>query len=153
MKPINKPWQNWINIDLFLLILIVLCLIGLSIMAVLIPFKANAAACLSIDVPPQAVLGNHDGDTFQVFSFQPGGVIKIRVEGVDTPELSKKNGMPDEPGAREASAFTKAWLAKGPFTVRTCGKPTLDRIVGAVSRDGKTLAEGLIAAGYHKPTK
>lgn len=153
MKQTNKPWQNWVSIDLFLLILIVLCLIGLSIMAALIPFKAHAAACLTIDVPPQAVLGNYDGDTFQVFSFQPGGIIRIRVEGVDTPELSKKNGLPDEPGAQEASAFTKAWLAKGPFMVRTCGKPTLDRIVGAVSRDGKTLAGDLIAAGLHKPSK
>jgi len=107
-------------------------------MAMLIPLKANAGGCLVIDVPPGAVVNQPDGDTFHVFAFQPGGVVKIRVEGVNTPE--KK-----EPGWAEAKAFTKAWLARGPFKVMTCGKPTIDRIVGSVERDGKSLAQDLIA--------
>lgn len=144
MKPNKQPWQNWVSIDLVIFILICLCLVGLSLMAILIPIKAHAGACLTIDVPPGAVLGNHDGDTFQVFSFQPGGVEKIRVKGVDTPELSKKKGEPDEPGAREAMAFTKAWLAKGTFRMSSCGTPTFDRIVWVVERNGRTLAQDLI---------
>jgi endonuclease YncB( thermonuclease family) len=122
-------------------------MIGLAVMVALIPFKAHASACLSIDVPPGAVVGNHDGDTFQVFSFQPGGVEKVRVRGVDTPEMSKKKGVPDEPGAQDAKEFTRAWLAKGPFRMSSCGTPTFDRIVWTVERDGKTLAQDLIAAG------
>jgi endonuclease YncB( thermonuclease family) len=90
-----------------------------------------------IDVPPGAVVNQPDGDTFHVFAFQPGGVVKIRVEGVNTPERN-------QPGWAEAKAFTKAWLASGPFRVTTCGKPTIDRIVGKVERDGKTLAQDLI---------
>ena len=129
--------REWVSIDLLLIVLIVLCLIGLSIMAILIPFKAHAGGCLFIDVPPGAVVNQPDGDTFHVFSFQPGGVVKIRVEGVNTPE--KK-----EPGWAEAKAFTKDWLARGPFKVMTCGKPTIDRIVAAVERNGKTLAQDLI---------
>ncbi|MDH4235616.1 MAG: thermonuclease family protein [Nitrospira sp.] len=139
MKPI-KPWQNWISIDLVLLLIIVLCLIGLSIMAALIPIKSHAAACLTIDVPPGAVVNQPDGDTFHVFAFQPGGVVKIRVEGIDTPERK-------QPGWAEAKAFTKAWLTQGPFKVTTCGKPTIDRIVGRVERDGTALADALKAAG------
>jgi endonuclease YncB( thermonuclease family) len=128
------------SINLLIFILICLCLIGLSVMAILIPLKANAGGCLFIDVPPGAVLNQPDGDTFHVFAFQPGGVVKIRIEGVNTPE---KN----QPGWAEAKAFTKAWLAKGPFRVTTCGKPTIDRIVGKVERDGKTLAQDIKDAG------
>lgn len=112
--------------------------------------SSHAAACLSIDVPPQAVLGNHDGDTFQVFSMQPGGLVKIRVEGVDTPEISRQKNQPDELGAQDAKEFTRQWLAKGVFQLSTCGKPTLDRIVAKVSRDGHTLAQDLAAVGLVK---
>lgn len=136
-----KQCWHWFSIDIAIFALIVLCLIGLSIMAAIIPFKAHAAACLSIDVPPQVVVGQPDGDTFHVFSFQPGGVIKIRVQGVNTPELNAH-------GWAEAKAFTKEWLAKGVFRVNTCGRPTLDRIVATVERNGRTLAQDLIAAGY-----
>lgn len=131
------------SIDLLLFIIIALCMIGLSIMAALIPFKAHAGGCLFIDIPPGAVINQPDGDTFHVFAFQPGGVVKIRVEGVNTPERN-------QPGWAEAKAFTKAWLAKGPFRVTTCGKPTIDRIVGEVERDGRTLAHDLIDAGLGK---
>lgn len=140
MKPINKPWQNWVSIDLLIFILICLCLVGLSIMAMIIPFKAHAAACLTIDVPPGALVNQPDGDTFHVFALQPGGVFKIRVEGVNTPERH-------QPGWAEAKAFTKGWLAKGPFRLTTCGKPTIDRIVGKVDRNGRTLAQDLIDSG------
>jgi|CXWL01.1.fsa_nt_gi endonuclease YncB( thermonuclease family) len=140
MKPPQRPWQNWVSIDLLIFLLIVIGLVCLLIMAALIPIKANAGGCLTIDVPPGAVVNQPDGDTFHVFAFQPGGVVKIRVEGVNTPE--KK-----EPGWAEAKAFTKEWLARGPFKVTTCGRPTIDRIVAAVERNGKTLAQDLIDAG------
>lgn len=149
MKPI-KPWQNWVSIDLLIFILIAIGIVGILIVAAILPFKAHAGASMTIDVPPGAVLGNHDGDTFQVFSFQPGGVEKIRVKGVDTPEMSKKKGVPDEPGAREAKEFTRAWLAKGPFRMSSTGTPTFDRIVWEVERNGRTLAQDLIDAGLGK---
>jgi len=101
---------------------------------------SKAASCLSIDVPSQAVINQPDGDTFHVFAFQPGGVVKIRVEGVNTPER-------DEPGWADAKEFTRTWLAAGPFQISTCGKSTLDRIVAKVSRQGHTLADSLKAAG------
>lgn len=139
MKPI-KPWQNWINIEFSLLILICIFMIALSIMAAFLAAKVHASACLTIDVPTGAIVNQPDGDTFHVFAFQPGGVAKIRVEGVNTPERN-------QPGWADAKAFTKAWLAKGPFKITTCGRPTIDRIVGSVERNGRTLAHDLIAAG------
>lgn len=142
-----RPWWTDFSFEFSMLILICLFMIALTIMVGFVVAKAHAGGCLFIDVPPQAVVNQPDGDTFHVFSFQPGGLIKIRVEGVNTPETSKKKGVPDEPGSLEAKAFTKDWLAKGPFRVTTCGKPTLDRIRGTVERNGQSLAHDLKAAG------
>ncbi len=137
--------HEWVSIDLLLIVLIVLCLIGLSIMAMLIPFKAHAAACLLIDVPPQAVLNNYDGDTFTIFHFGPGGQLDIRVAGIDTPERNKK-----EPGWEAARLFTKTWLAAGPFRMTTCGKKSITRIEAQVERNGETLGDALRKAGHAK---
>lgn len=131
-------WAEF-NFEFSMLILICIFMIGLSIMAALLAAKAHAAACLSIDVPPQVVIHNYDGDTFALFHFGPGGQIDFRVAGVNTPELSRKKGVPDEPGALEAKAFTKAWFAAGPFHLTTCGKKTLTRIEATVERNGRTL--------------
>ena len=120
----------------------------LTVMMLLLLFMSTisfAAGCLSIDVPPQAVLGNYDGDTFTVFSMQPGGQVKIRVEGVDTPEVTKH-----QPLSLEAKEFTRKWLAMGTFQIATCGKYTIDRIVGRVTRNGRSLAQDLRDAGLGK---
>lgn len=140
-----KAWwtRNEISIDLAIFTLIVLCLIGLAIMAALLPLKAHAGGCLSIEVPPQAVIGQPDGDTFHIFTFAPGGMVKIRVKGVDTPER-------DQPKFSAATTFTRTWLSRGPFKVMTCGTPTFDRVEAIVERDGQTLAHALIAAGLGK---
>ncbi len=136
-----KAWWTRFSTDFALLILIVLCFIGLTIMAAMLAGKAHAAACLTIDVPPQAVIGQPDGDTVHLFTFAPGGLVKVRVKDVNTPER-------DQTGFAEAKTFTRNWLAKGVFRVITCGKPTFDRIEAIVERDGETLAQALIAAGH-----
>lgn len=138
----RRPWRGPLTFEGLLVALVIMLLILLAVL--LAVNTIHAAGCLSIDVPSQAVLNNHDGDTFTVFAFAPGGVVKIRVEGVDTPELKEEKGD-------LAKEFTRQWLAKGPFQLATCGKPTLDRIVAKVSRDGRTLAQDLLAAGLGKP--
>jgi endonuclease YncB( thermonuclease family) len=140
---------NQIDWEFLLAVLTVMMLVLMAI-TILPVGLARASACLSIDVPPQAVLSVHDGDTFTVFSVQPGGAIRVRVQGANTPELSKRKGEPDEPGAVEAREFTKRWLNEGVFSLRGCGKATLDRTVWSVSRGGSTLAQDLAAAGLVK---
>lgn len=135
-----KVWWTRFSIDFALLILIVLCLIGLTIMTAMLATRAHSAGCLTIDVDPRYVVREIDGDTFPVFTFSYGGEVKIRVKGVNTPE---KN----QPGWAEARQFTKEWLQQGPFQVLTCGERTLDRIVGIVTRDGHSLAQALKDAG------
>lgn len=140
-----KAWWVRMAIDLeVILIVMVLVALGLLVMLVfMVPFAAHADACLIIDVPPQAVIGQPDGDTLHLFTFAPGGMVKIRVKDVDTPERG-------QPGFEEAKAFTRAWLAHGVFQVSTCGAPTFDRIVAVVERGDETLAQALIRAGHQK---
>jgi micrococcal nuclease len=54
-----------------------------------------------------------DGDTLVV----EGGRIRIRLQGVDTPETVKE-GVPVQRWGPEASAFTKAFIADGQGRVR-----------------------------------
>lgn len=138
------------TIDLALLLLVAAAMLGLFLALLVVPVRGYAASCLTIDVPPQAVLGVKDGDTFTVFNLLPPGSVSIRVEGANTPEISRKKGVPDEPGAQEARQFAAAWLAKGTFQLSTCGKHTFERIVGVVSRNGERLADALKAAGHSR---
>jgi len=106
---------------------------------------ARAETCATLDVQPSQVIDNYDGDTFTISLGALGRAI-VRVEGVDTPERSKK-----QPGWKEAKEFTAQWLALGPFKLHTCFALTLGRVVGSPSRNGTTLASALIAAGHVKP--
>jgi micrococcal nuclease len=65
---------------------------------------------------------------------------KIRVLGIDTPERG-------QPGYEEATAFTQAWIMRGPFTVSYCRRDSLLRVLGLVTRDGEDLTQELIRAG------
>ena len=96
---------------------------------------------LSTLVDPGAVRGVMDGDTFGIYLFGAGGIIRIRVLDAWTPEA-------DEPGYEEAKLFTLDWLMRGPFRVTTCGKYTFERIVAVVERNGRTLTQDLEEAGH-----
>ena len=116
----------------------------LIILAVLFSYSARAETCLTMIVQPEQVLGNFDGDTFTV-SLGALGDMKVRVQGIDTPERTKK-----QPGWEEAKTFTEHWLMAGPFDLLTCFEMTFGRVVGTPSRNGGTLAEALILAGHAK---
>lgn len=116
----------------------------LIILAVLFSYSARAETCLTMTVHPEQVLGNFDGDTFTV-SLGALGDMKVRVQGVDTPERTKH-----QPGWEEAKTFTEEWLKAGPFDLWTCFTLTFGRVVGVPSRNGETLAEALILAGHAK---
>lgn len=132
-----KWLESWADFILFLC-----CVAALVIL--LVAVKARAASCLTMDVHPSQVLGNYDGDTFTL-SLGALGPMKVRVEGVDTPEITKK-----QPRSEEAKLFTQQWIAQGPFKLNTCFTLTLGRVVGNPSRNGRTLAQDLIAAGLTK---
>lgn len=127
------------------------CLFLLALFGLLIAAWSHAAPlpdCASIKavtVDPRFIVKQPDGDTFHVFTFDVPNVVKIRVADAETPEHGQE-------GFEEATAVTHEWLHRGPFRVVTCGKPTLDRIVGMVVRGDENLADVLKAAGYWRPT-
>lgn len=144
MNSVKAWWaRKIIDVELILIAMVIIAFGLLLVLVAMIPFSAHATACLIIEVPPQAVIGQPDGDTFHLFTFAPGGMIKIRVQDVDTPERG-------QPNFDQAKAFTRQWLARGPFQVSTCGAPTFDRIVAVVERNNEILAEALVAAGFSR---
>lgn len=96
--------------------------------------------CLALTVDPAHVKRVIDGDTFVLWAVNVGGEERVRVLGVDTPERGK-------PGYTEATSYTRAWLAQGPSELVACKKDSFGRLLGAVTRDGDSLAGKLIQQG------
>jgi len=74
---------------------------------------------------------------------------KVRVFGIVTPERSGKSM---ELGVL-ATAFTRNWLERGDFHVRTCGRNADGYIWGIITRDGHMLSRDLISEGHATPQK
>ncbi len=79
-----------------------------------------------------------DGDTFRY------GVERVRLRGIDTPELN-------EPGGPLAKLRLEELLRTGPVHVVPHGRDIFDRIVADVFVDGQNVAEKLSQEGYAKP--
>jgi micrococcal nuclease len=96
---------------------------------------------------------NHDGDTIHIeidLGFDTRLTDDIRLDGVDTPELSDKDRGP---AARD---FTTAWLAGGKtfamISTKYNRREKYGRVLAKVYRDADpiSLTEALIAAGHVK---
>ncbi|GAB4181970.1 MAG: hypothetical protein OHK0024_21080 [Thalassobaculales bacterium] len=85
-----------------------------------------------------------DGDSLAL------GAERIRVLGVDTPEIAGR--CPAEIAlARRARALTQALLDRGPVTIERAGRDRWGRTLARVWIDGRDLADLLIAAGLGRP--
>jgi len=84
-------------------------------------------------------LSVHDGDTIRVE--RAGESTKIRVEGIDTPELS-------QPGGKAARDFARAFCLGRMVRVEEHGKDRYGRIIGTIHLDGTTLQAELLRAGW-----
>lgn len=94
-----------------------------------------------------------DGDTFKVYlacSYKLFcSSVSVRVRGIDTPELRSKDEAVKQK-AREARAFTKAFLEGGKIRLKDCTKDKYFRLLCDVTVDGKSLASALLEAGLAK---
>lgn len=94
-----------------------------------------------------------DGDTFKVYlacSYKLFcSSVSVRVRGIDTPELRSKDEAVKQK-AREARAFTKAFLEGGKIRLKDCTKDKYFRLLCDVSVDGESLASALLEAGLAK---
>jgi len=91
-----------------------------------------------------------DGDTLDVRVVAGGEVVRVRLWGVDTPEIGR-DGSADEPLARESSELTEAFLSAGRATLRLEPHSTRDRygrlLAHVTSPEGRDLAGALLDAG------
>lgn len=94
--------------------------------------------CSTLEIPPGQVKRVHDGDTFTLYSVGVTNEESVRVLGVNTPELGSG------PVADSATVFTRRWLLAAPFTISVCQREKYGRLLAAVTRAGKSLADTLI---------
>jgi micrococcal nuclease len=99
-----------------------LVLLALTATAGCSGFTADVASSTAPAVVGATVTRHTDGDTLRV-RLDGGGVEKVRLIGVDTPEVF---GSP-EPYGREASAYTKASLPVGTRVWLEVGLESRDR--------------------------
>lgn len=97
--------------------------------------------CITVTVVQGAVKRVIDGDTFILYSVGVPAEERIRVLGVNAPEIGKV-------GADSATVFTKRWLAAGEFQIEACKRDSFGRLLALVTRGASNLATDLINAGW-----
>ena len=100
-------------------------------------------ACLTVQLTPAHVLRVIDGDTFILYAVGVPPEERIRVLGVDAWERTDSLGP-------AATAFTREWLARGPFLLETCRRDSFGRYLAIITRGADTLAAELVHAGLGK---
>jgi len=108
--------------------------------------NAHPLATASSQAREAVVTRNTDGDTFYL-----SGIGKVRLIGVDTPEVFGKS----ECFGKEASAFTKRVLPVGRHVRYRLGVDPIDRFGRALAyvylEDGRMFNELLAERGYATP--
>ena len=106
------------------------------------------------NVYPSEIRSVYDGDTFTVTiaEWPPiiGEKIKVRVAGVDTPEMRGKCER-EKKLARKAKKHTVAFVRSGKVELRNLRRGKYFRIVADVYVDGKSLTKSLISEGLGYP--
>lgn len=108
--------------------------------------RALALICLIVELQPEHVQRVIDGDTFVLYDVDVPPESRVRVLGVNTPERG-------DPRYKAAGEFTRAWLKRGPFIMKTCERDSLLRRLAWIERNGVRLDTELTMAGYHVPNK
>ena len=114
------------------------------------PAPAPAPALVSFDIPSGARKATvdyvHDGDT--LFLVQNGRDLKVRLLGVDTPEI----GHNAECYGAEATAFTRSLLPEGATVFTVADVEPLDQygrfLLFIYTADGTLVNYELVAGGY-----
>lgn len=107
-------------------------------------------ACLTLTVPPTQVSRVVDGDTFILYSVGVPAEERIRLLGVDTPELHDTSAVV-RAKALQAGRYTAEWLSRAPFSLESCKRDSFGRLLAVVTRGADTLAVDLVRAGLGVP--
>ena len=93
-----------------------------------------------------------DGDTVEVtldLGFSLFTKQKVRVLGINTPELKSKDPL-EKARALEARRHAEKWFASGNFTVHTMKDDKYGRILGDFEKEGEelTFSESVLRGGF-----
>ena len=118
-----------------------------GIVAALLVLADPAAA----DLVPVRVVSIIDGDTFR--AALPGGAIeRIRVRGIDAPEIGEHARCPAEAAlAERAKLHLGELLQQGSVTVETGRRDRWSRVLGVVRVSGRDVAPLMISAAVARP--
>lgn len=116
------------------------------VLCLLLPAHAGATLCEAERLDEQVTVAYvYDGDTVRLSDGR-----KLRLIGVDTPEMGRDGG-PDEPVAAQARAALSAWLAESPELGLRYDRERTDRygriLAHAYLAGGDNLAARLLARG------
>lgn len=99
------------------------------------------------------VVSVYDGDTFRAILPNESKELKIRVRGVDTPEIKGQCSY-EKDAALRARDFTKSLLRNAKVVqLSDVGEDKYHRVLATVTIDGVDLANTLISEGFGRQWK
>lgn len=96
---------------------------------------------------PARVVHVSDGDTVTVTNERNHQKYRVRLQGVDSPEVDHGRGRPGQPFGPVAKRFMTKLLAGARVVVHPSGDTSYDRIVGRIFKNGHDVAVRLVRAG------
>ena len=120
------------------------CIVVSLLFFLFISFLANAASSVFVNGRIIRVI---DGDTVILLSDEKQ-VLKIRLYGIDTPEMSVPNLWGEQAHWREAQAFTSRMIFNKNVTIRLTDEQTHKRYVGEVFINGLSVNREILRNGW-----
>lgn len=111
------------------------------IFCALLAFAANAAAW------PARVDHVADGDTLTVVNTKTNARVRVRLHGIDAPEIAHGRNRPGQPYGKTSTDALTRLLDGARVTIEPTGGRSYDRAVAIVRADGRDVATSLVAAG------
>ncbi len=112
------------------------------ILLLLVPVTAAAAGVKTLT---GTVIGVLDGDTIKVRL--SSGDYRVRLFGIDTPEISHSRKEPGQPYGRQAKKFTNQLVRKKIVTLQVLDTDRYGRLIALVNVDGINLNKELVKTG------
>jgi len=91
------------------------------------------------------VIRIYDGDTLTAYGHDME--IKVRLLGIDAPELSVKFGQPEQPFSKEAKTFLEELILNKQVDINGFGLDASNRVLGVITVDGINVNLEMVKAG------
>lgn len=124
-------------------------LLAISILLMISGAHAGDSDIITVKI----VVSVYDGDTFRAILPNESKELKIRVRGVDTPEINGQCSY-EKDAALRARDFTKSLLRNAKvIQLSDVGEDKYHRVLATVTIDGVDLANTLISEGFGRQWK